>query len=124
VSSPIEQPQLCFPGLSKSTAVEPANCLISGSGREFRIQAFEQGQVSCFVSSIYHSNRRLTKPQYIGEFLDGMRHGMGRFEYTSGNLFTGAWEKDMKSGFGTLKWANGDEYTGEWKENRMYVFRP
>ena len=44
---------------------------------------------------------------------------MGRFEYSNGNLFTGAWERDMKYGFGTLKWANGDEYTGEWKENKM-----
>ncbi len=44
---------------------------------------------------------------------------MGRFEYSNGNLFTGAWEKDMKLGFGTLKWANGDEYTGEWKDNKM-----
>ena len=44
---------------------------------------------------------------------------MGRFEYSNGNLFTGAWERDMKCGFGTLKWANGDEYTGEWKENKM-----
>lgn len=61
----------------------------------------------------------LRSQQYIGEFLDGVRHGMGRFEYSNGNLFTGAWERDMKCGFGTLKWANGDEYTGEWKENKM-----
>ncbi len=105
--------------------MEPANCLICGSGREFRIKAFEQGQVVlslgfvlCFLL-LPHSRGRAPRWQYIGEFLEGFRHGMGRFEYSNGNLFTGAWEKDMKLGFGTLKWANGDEYTGEWKENKM-----
>ena len=44
---------------------------------------------------------------------------MGRFEYTNGNLYTGAWENDVKFGFGTLKWANGDVYTGEWAQNKM-----
>lgn len=57
--------------------------------------------------------------QYIGEYLGTERDGMGRFEYSNGNVYTGMWVGDKKNGFGTLQWSNQDMYVGEWKDNRM-----
>jgi hypothetical protein len=53
---------------------------VSPSGHEFKVQAFPQGQ-------------------YIGDFQAGGRHGMGRFEYSNGNIYVGSWQTDRKSGY-------------------------
>lgn len=53
---------------------------VSPSGREFKVQAFPQGQ-------------------YIGDFQAGGRHGMGRFEYSNGNIYVGSWQTDRKNGY-------------------------
>ena len=83
--------------------LEPPMALVARPGREMRTQSYVAGD-------------------YSGEFLQGERHGVGRFDYRNGNLYTGAWEHDRKHGFGMLRWSCGDTYTGEWRDNQMCGF--
>lgn len=39
--------------------------------------------------------------------------GDGKFTWTNGDTYEGAWASDAMSGFGTTKYANGNVYSGE-----------
>ena len=51
---------------------------------------------------------------YDGEWLDGMRHGEGRFVGVSGDVYTGQWEDDKRHGRGRCVYGNGNVYEGQW----------
>lgn len=46
-------------------------------------------------------------------------HGNGVYKYTSGNIYSGNWEKGVMSGFGKMTYADGSVYEGHWKNNLM-----
>ena len=56
---------------------------------------------------------------YDGEWLNGMRHGEGRFVGAaapagSGDVYTGQWEEDKRHGHGRCVYGNGNVYEGQW----------
>lgn len=55
--------------------------------------------------------------KYIGNILDGKRHGFGICEYTNGDIYTGIYQNDLKHGLGKLKTANGKIIVGEYINN-------
>ena len=60
---------------------------------------------------------------YEGGWLNGMKHGPGRFVWASstyrGDFYTGYYIEDKKHGVGRYTWANGDKYEGNWvNDNR------
>lgn len=57
-----------------------------------------------------------TGETYIGEFLDGLRHGFGECVSVSGSGYIGLWSLGKRSGNGTELEANGDSYAGDWVE--------
>lgn len=57
--------------------------------------------------------------QYVGEMLDGRRHGHGTFTFANGDRYNGSWKLDRFHGRGTLEWANKDKYEGEFKEGAI-----
>lgn len=57
--------------------------------------------------------------EYTGEWKEDKRHGRGTFVWTNGNRYEGEWKDGKMNGMGTFTWANGDRYEGEWKEDKM-----
>jgi hypothetical protein len=57
--------------------MEPPTSLLARPGREMRSQSYVAGE-------------------YAGEFANGERHGIGRFEYRNGNLYTGTWDHELR----------------------------
>ena len=37
---------------------------------------------------------------YVGDFVNGQRHGLGSYFYANGDLYEGQWENDQKNGQG------------------------
>jgi 1-phosphatidylinositol-4-phosphate 5-kinase len=52
---------------------------------------------------------------YEGNFIKGLRSGMGKLESPTGDVYEGMWENDQFNGQGTYTWADKSKYTGEWK---------
>ncbi|OQA33914.1 MAG: MORN repeat protein [Betaproteobacteria bacterium ADurb.Bin341] len=52
--------------------------------------------------------------RYVGEVLDGKKHGKGTYIWASGNRYEGEWVNDRKHGKGTFTWTDGDRYEGGW----------
>lgn len=55
---------------------------------------------------------------YTGNFFEGLRHGLGRLEATSGGFYIGSWNLGKKDGVGLEATADGRVYYGEWKKDR------
>lgn len=57
---------------------------------------------------------------FVGEFLNGLKNGFGKYRKTKANrtnMYEGEYLKDKKEGFGIFKWASGNIYRGQYKED-------
>uniref|UniRef100_A0A8C4TD23 Radial spoke head 10 homolog B n=1 Tax=Erpetoichthys calabaricus TaxID=27687 RepID=A0A8C4TD23_ERPCA len=59
---------------------------------------------------------------YVGEFVQGLRHGYGKFYYANGTLYDGEWHYNKKHGQGKFVFKNGRLFEGEFVEDRMVEF--
>lgn len=57
---------------------------------------------------------------YDGEWLGGVRDGVGRQVWPNGAEYMGQWQRGRASGRGYMKHADGDTYCGEWQEGRAH----
>jgi hypothetical protein len=57
---------------------------------------------------------------YDGYWVNGKRHGKGKFTFEDGAIYTGEWENDERHGKGIYIYKNGDIYEGEWKDNKRH----
>jgi hypothetical protein len=73
---------------------------------ECKGQDISQG-VNCFGSYIYDGGAN-----YVGQFKNGKRHGLGTFTW-AGNKYEGQFEDDDFKGRGTLIYADGSRYFGQ-----------
>lgn len=53
---------------------------------------------------------------YEGQFLDGKKHGPGKFSYANGESYEGEWRNDKPNGEGIYVWSKGVRYEGEWRD--------
>lgn len=53
--------------------------------------------------------------KYEGEYLDGMMHGQGVYQWENGDRYEGGFAADKPNGSGRWQFANGDSYEGEVK---------
>ena len=53
---------------------------------------------------------------YEGNFLNGKKHGEGKFYYADDHYYHGQWANDMKEGTGVYNCPDG-LYNGDWKGN-------
>ncbi|XP_054549658.1 radial spoke head 10 homolog B isoform X2 [Talpa occidentalis] len=60
--------------------------------------------------------------EYIGDFVNGYRHGCGKFCYASGALYEGGWVSNKKHGLGRLTFKNGRVYEGPFTNDHMAQF--
>lgn len=79
-------------GVSRSGAGE-------GWGSEFRDHL---GQQNC----------------YVGQFRNGMRHGVGTFYYSTGAHYSGDWVENVKCGQGIFTFENGTTHEGRFDNDR------
>ncbi len=58
------------------------------------------------------------RERYVGEFVDGDKHGQGIQYYADGKMkYKGAFGDNERAGFGTYYFRNGDRYVGQFAEN-------
>ncbi|GMI58333.1 hypothetical protein TeGR_g8952 [Tetraparma gracilis] len=71
-------------------------------------------------STINYSNGDV----YVGETLDGERHGQGRMDYALSDedviYYEGGWANGKHSGRGKKQWLDDLWYEGEWRDNMMH----
>lgn len=57
--------------------------------------------------------------KYEGYTLDGKKHGMGIYHFSSGAIYDGEWQLDKMHGKGSYTFSGGDRYHGEWENGKM-----
>jgi len=57
--------------------------------------------------------------EYKGDFLNNMRHGLGKMLQRDGTVYEGHWENGLASGYGALIQQDGFKTYGLFIENQM-----
>ncbi len=52
---------------------------------------------------------------YEGNYFKDKKHGVGYFEWESGNCYDGVYQRDERSGYGVMRWTDGSSYHGLWE---------
>lgn len=65
--------------------------------------------------------------KYVGEYIEGMRHGRGtwydpRSPHPENIRYIGDWKDNQRHGEGTCYYNGGDWYEGEWKNDQRHGF--
>jgi hypothetical protein len=68
-----------------------------------------------------HQERYGEEGNYDGEFLHGMRHGKGKYEFRD-EVYDGEWKWDHRHGSGELKCADGTIIKGDWQKGKLNGF--
>jgi hypothetical protein len=55
---------------------------------------------------------------YEGEWLNGMRHGQGKYTSVNKHVYSGQYVRDQRHGYGTYRWPEGDVYVGEYRQDK------
>nr|XP_055202483.1 radial spoke head 10 homolog B2-like isoform X6 [Gorilla gorilla gorilla] len=79
------------------------------------------GTHTWFLKRIRSSQYPL-RNEYIGEFVNGYRHGRGKFYYASGAVYDGEWVSNKKRGMGRLTFKNGRVYEGAFSNDHIAGF--
>lgn len=58
---------------------------------------------------------------YEGEFVTGMRHGKGKYEFKE-EVYDGEWKWDHRHGMGELRCNDGSVIKGEWQQGKIHGF--
>ena len=56
---------------------------------------------------------------YLGEFKEDLMNGIGKMIYKNGDEYIGQWINGKKDGIGVFTWSDNTRYNGEFKENKM-----
>ncbi|XP_026178668.1 ankyrin repeat and MYND domain-containing protein 1 isoform X2 [Mastacembelus armatus] len=56
--------------------------------------------------------------RYEGEFMNGLKHGSGRYTWTNGEYYEGSFYKDYRHGDGVYCWSTGHKFIGKFYLNR------
>jgi len=88
-----------------------------GSKYEGELLGGRRNGEGCYIS---HDG----KTRYVGQWLDGKRHGQGKLTYSSEgpSFYDGGWQAGQKHGYGKQLWPSGNCYEGEWKLGKMHGF--
>ena len=57
--------------------------------------------------------------KYVGEFVDGKRHGQGTMTHPDGAKYVGQWKDSIPNGEGTYTFADGKIDKGIWKKGEL-----
>ena len=63
----------------------------------------------------WRSNKNVLQcSSYEGEYFNDKREGQGIFTWSSGNTYKGKYMNDERNGFGSMMWTDGSRYEGAW----------
>ena len=65
----------------------------------------------------YHEETYANGEHYVGDFLNGKRHGVGRMEYMNGDVYEGGYNMGKRHGQGIMTYASGSRYEGNWENS-------
>ncbi|XP_068100669.1 radial spoke head 10 homolog B isoform X2 [Hyperolius riggenbachi] len=57
--------------------------------------------------------------EYVGNFVNGERHGHGQYFYANGAMYDGEWKNNKKHGMGKFVFKNGRIYIGEFANDQI-----
>lgn len=86
-------------GPRAKAAAEPQHEKLHGKGLRFK---YDNGDV------------------YEGDFVNGKKHGDGKYTRADGSVFDGEYKNDKKHGRGRCSWANGNSYVGMWADGSQH----
>ena len=73
------------------------------------------------MTLINHSQNRVQKRVFQGEFVNGLIHGFGQVEYQNKFLYQGEWQGGKPHGFGTCTYhVINAVYEGTWLNGKMH----
>lgn len=72
-----------------------------------------------FPGAINANGSQLGNEEYDGEWCEDQMHGKGTYKFTSGNVYTGMFEKGIMCGKGKMQYVDGSVYDGNWSNNLM-----
>ena len=78
------------------------------ANKDIYIGNFKNNKFDEFGIMYYFSKGEI----YKGKFLNGHKHGIGKYIYNNGDLYQGFWSADTKNVYGIMKYHNGDWYEG------------
>jgi TonB family protein len=78
-----------------------------------------QGSQPRFWTNCYGTIKSSIGYEYVGEFIDGKRHGQGAYTYLNGDRYVGQFKDDKFNGQGTFSFSIGDVYEGEFKDGKI-----
>ena len=58
--------------------------------------------------------------KYLGDVVNGMAHGRGKFICTNGDTYEGEYRESAQHGRGVYRSFEGDVYEGEWRDDRRH----
>ena len=63
------------------------------------------------------------KSFYEGSWVDNRKHGLGTFQFPSGNVYQGTWFDNERHGQGTMRWISHNQlYIGQWERGVQVIF--
>lgn len=68
---------------------------------------------------IHHDGENMID-HYAGKFENNMRHGVGKIQYQTGEMYHGQWQNDEMHGRGRFRYTNGDFYSGQFEHNEKH----
>jgi hypothetical protein len=87
------------------------------------INGYEKGYLD--ASDLVYGNNIVTINYdngnvYVGEALNGLKHGTGKFTWASGHVYVGEYVNDKRTGQGTYTWPTGEFYEGSFENNARH----
>jgi len=70
----------------------------------------------------YDANDEEGRRCYIGQLVNGWRHGLGVLKYTDQSKYAGTWKNDHPCGYGVECYSNGSVYTGGFRNDLRHGY--
>ena len=85
---------------------------------EFTNEYFNKGEH--FIGAQFGTELVSGGDTYTGYFLNGLKHGYGILQYSSGDILEGIWEEGLiNETESTYTWKSGSKYVGGFKNDEM-----
>ncbi|MBN3289968.1 MORN3 protein, partial [Polypterus senegalus] len=59
------------------------------------------------------------KEVYSGGWVNGLKEGIGKYNYSENEFYEGEWSRDQRSGWGRMYFRDGSIYEGEWLKDKQ-----
>ena len=81
------------------------------------VQEVEKKPYDPVTKTGYHEETYANGEHYVGDFVNGKRHGIGRMEYLNGDVYEGSYNMGKRHGQGIMTYAAGSRYEGNWENS-------